>query len=363
MKKINKKTIIRIAIIFVILLLLVVILLLGRSFAYFNAVINELDPGSEKVKLSSSNITIDYDGGGEINVGGVNPGWTETRTFTVKNNNTETETYNIVWKEVINTYFNNGDIVYSITGPVNKGETIAPLGDGGIFVNIEIAAGVLHEYTLTIEYKDRGQEKELDSIFYGLIKVTQDGEEVREGAIANQELILDLIYPVGTIHLSTNSANPSEYFGIGEWEAYGTGRTLVGVDEANTNFDEVEKIGGEEAHVLTPYELPTHRHGIPSLSGTAASAGGHTHGFPYGGNALVLGATTGDSGTYGPGFSFATGTGWWVNTHKTRPGLNTAGAHTHSVTTTASTTEYAGNDRAHNNLQPYITTYMWKRVS
>ena len=59
------------------------------------------------------------------------------------------------------------------------------------------------------------------------------------------KLNVDLMYPVGSIYLSTNSINPSEYFG-GEWEQWGKGRVPVGVDMSDSDFNSVEKIGGNK---------------------------------------------------------------------------------------------------------------------
>ena len=56
---------------------------------------------------------------------------------------------------------------------------------------------------------------------------------------------VDLMYPVGSIYLSTNSTNPSEYFG-GEWESWGSGRVPVSVDTRQTEFNTVEKTGGNK---------------------------------------------------------------------------------------------------------------------
>ena len=44
--------------------------------------------------------------------------------------------------------------------------------------------------------------------------------------------IVNLIYPVGSIYISTSSTNPGSLFG-GTWQAYGQGRTLIGAGTGN----------------------------------------------------------------------------------------------------------------------------------
>ena len=53
------------------------------------------------------------------------------------------------------------------------------------------------------------------------------------------------IYPVGSIYINTVNTNPSTFLG-GTWVSFGTGRTLVGVDTSQTEFNTVEKTGGEK---------------------------------------------------------------------------------------------------------------------
>lgn len=52
-------------------------------------------------------------------------------------------------------------------------------------------------------------------------------------------------YPIGSIYLSVNNINPSEWFG-GTWEQIAKGRTLVGVDTNDTDFNTVKKTGGSK---------------------------------------------------------------------------------------------------------------------
>ena len=53
---------------------------------------------------------------------------------------------------------------------------------------------------------------------------------------------VDLIYPIGSIYLSLNDINPNKMFG-GTWERI-KGKTLVGVDESDTDFKTSKLTGG-----------------------------------------------------------------------------------------------------------------------
>jgi len=134
---------------------------------------------------------------------------------------------------------------------------------------------------------------------------------------ADRDGVFLRVYPVGSIYTSVNSANPSAIFG-GTWVAFGAGRTMVGVDTNDTSFNTVEKTGGEKNHTLTVAEMPAHKHAASDTAGY----------YAYGG---VSG-------------SIAQGTGY--NTQLTS--INTGST---------------GGGQAHNNLQPYITVYMWKRTA
>ena len=56
--------------------------------------------------------------------------------------------------------------------------------------------------------------------------------------------LLDRMYPVNSIYISTNSTSPATLYG-GSWERYGTGRVLVSADDADTDFT-AGKTGGEK---------------------------------------------------------------------------------------------------------------------
>ena len=127
------------------------------------------------------------------------------------------------------------------------------------------------------------------------------------------ENFLKKVYPIGSIYLSINSTNPSVYFG-GSWQQIAQGRTLVGVNTSDSDFNTAQKTGGEKTHKLTVNEIPAHTH---------------------------------------------------VVKYDVSPGSQRAYLQgTQSIFTgSAQTTESTGGNQAHNNLQPYFTCYIWKRTA
>lgn len=132
-----------------------------------------------------------------------------------------------------------------------------------------------------------------------------------------QQVTFDTIYPVGSIYMSVNATNPSELFG-GTWAAWGSGRVPVGVDTSDSDFSTIEKTGGEKTHELSINEMPSHTHAnYAKRTNVTINSSGNTIISCHRSN---TGASTGD------------------NIGKT------------------------GSNAPHNNLQPYITCYMWKRI-
>lgn len=129
-----------------------------------------------------------------------------------------------------------------------------------------------------------------------------------------------LMHRVGDIIFSTSDENPSTIYG-GTWVAWGKGQVPVGVDSSDNDFNTVEKTGGEKEHTLTVDETPSHKHDI------------------YGGNTTTTNTLT------------SSNTNGWIT-------LLGGTAYKNDGTMTT-----VGNDEPHNNLQPYITCYMWKRTA
>ena len=76
--------------------------------------------------------------------------------------------------------------------------------------------------------------------------------------------INNLVYPVGAIFTTVtsyaDSAAVAAVLGTGTWEVFGSGRTLIGVDSGQAEFDTVEETGGAKTHTLTEAEMPSHTH-------------------------------------------------------------------------------------------------------
>lgn len=173
-------------------------------------------------------------------------------------------------------------------------------------------------------------------------------------SLKNSQVDVDEIYPVGSIYISVNSTNPGSIIG-GTWVEFGNGKTIVGVNASSTSFNTAEKTGGSSTVTLTANNLPSHTHSIPALTGTAASAGAHGyHLNPTGGNYyLPISALSAyNSRPY-----------TLYSSNEAALATQTLGAHTHSVTTTASTTGATGSASAVSIQNPYITVYMWKRTA
>lgn len=162
--------------------------------------------------------------------------------------------------------------------------------------------------------------------------------------------ILNLVYPVGSIYMSANNVSPQTFLG-GTWVSWGAGRVPVGVSSSDTDFNTAEKTGGEKTHRLSVDEMPWHDH-----SGTNSTVETMTiHTRPTGGTLLPLGIST-----YTVKYD--------VNEQTNEYMISPAGGQTLEVQNgTVINSQYGvrpnGLGVAHNNLQPYITCYMWKRTA
>lgn len=122
-------------------------------------------------------------------------------------------------------------------------------------------------------------------------------------------------YKVGDIYITTADGDPETRLGYGTWERFAQGEVLVGFSTSvsNTTPQWVKVAGakfGDYTHKLTVEEIPSHDHGM-----------------------LPLGSSGGVNGIDNGSASVAM---------KTSP---------------------TGGDQPHNNVQPSIVVFMWKRTA
>lgn len=146
-----------------------------------------------------------------------------------------------------------------------------------------------------------------------ILKFRESENDPWQRLLLQANINFNLIYPVGSIYMSTVNANPATLFG-GTWEQL-EDRFLLGAGTTYTAGD----TGGEAEHTLTVDEMPSHSHNLYGQNDSSMSdyMAGSTQ--PY--------------------------------------GIGTSGnEYTNRMTAT-------GGDAAHNNMPPYIVVYMWKRLT
>ena len=121
--------------------------------------------------------------------------------------------------------------------------------------------------------------------------------------------IVNAIYPIGSIYISTAAADPSTLFSGTQWEAI-QDRFLLAASTSHP----AGQMDGEETHTLTIQEIPS-----------------HTHTIVFENKSLQSGANRRT-----PNANYAD------DTMQTSP---------------------TGGGQAHNNMPPYLSVYMWKRTA
>lgn len=204
--------------------------------------------------------------------------------------------------------------------------------------------------------------------------------------------IIDLIYPIGSVITNSKSTfDPNKVYGGTTWERI-KGRVIVGVDENDSDFAD-GKSGGHK-------NLQAHRHDISIIhdgyhghSGSSGSDGGHSHSASTSISSTQLRASF---ACYNMAYVDMHGAGrvsvrqdkvnawtghasnsrnfgvWDFNgdhAHSASTSIGASGTHSHEI--------YIGDGGSHKhdatisntgtgnaeNLQPYVTKYVWERTA
>lgn len=159
------------------------------------------------------------------------------------------------------------------------------------------------------------------------------------------QTLINLFHPVGSIYMSVSSKDPGELFG-GTWEPWGSGRVPVGVNTSDSDFNSAGRTGGSKSVTLLSTNIPamtTGQSGNDAYVQLRCVAQNEN---------LVVG--------YSDKISVAKQGTSIQNVAKSayseKPQMVSYNAqHTHTVG--------QSSPAPVNNLQPYITCYMWKRMA
>lgn len=176
----------------------------------------------------------------------------------------------------------------------------------------------------------------------GLLPNSVNTGNIANNAVTSAKIdwssIVDKIYPVGSIYMSATLSTPAQVSAAlgGTWQAWGAGKVPIGVDTNDTDFDTAEEIGGDK----------THRHdfkvGFKRFYGALA-----------GDNMEEQGAWSYSRGKYSKAFG---------SDNITSAARNSNFA-TSTTTWTDSNVYSIGDTDTESSLPPYITCYMFKRIS
>ena len=134
------------------------VVVLSVTLAYFTA---QIIGKGKNVTINSADLKIIFtDSDGAISGSNIEPGWSDTKTFTVENNSKSEYKYNIVIQDLVNTFVTNGYLQYKITstnGGYNMTEfkdvpkSSAPK-DTILAYSVSIPVGVTQSYTIEFKY-------------------------------------------------------------------------------------------------------------------------------------------------------------------------------------------------------------------
>ena len=198
------------------------------------------------------------------------------------------------------------------------------------------------------------------------VNTANNAANTAEQVKVEMDAITNKIWPVNSIYINTVNVNPSTFLG-GVWVPFATGKTIVGVDTGQTEFNTPEKSGGHKELQSHAHGLNGHNHSVNITSGGQSASHNHTTGnSSYKYWPVATGIPEADSGDVGGNTykypRIPSGATWGKITNTG----NQSSDHSHYVSgstggNSGNTTSTGGGNAG--NLQPYITVYMWKRTN
>lgn len=199
--------------------------------------------------------------------------------------------------------------------------------------------GFFHDGEAAVVYND-GQ---VVAKFKTPASLTEDSKNVVTMDILQQALKANQNYAVGDIYITTSSATPATRFGYGTWERFAQGRALVGFSENGSDPNWVRNAGttfGDYGVILTADNAPAHSHFVATDQGGSSDINANNN---------VLTTAWRTQSDYN-GYIFGGASNKVPNRGATSNPIGTSGSPITEAT-------------AHNNVQPSIVVYFWRRTA
>ena len=168
------------------------------SVAYFMA---RIEGEGKNIVLKSKDLKITFTESNLLSGTNIEPGWSKTSTFTVKNESKDTYKYNIGIKDLVNTFVTTGYLQYKITsadGGYNMNDFAdvpksSQAKDKILAYSVEIAMGATQTYTVEFRYQNttEDQSEDMGKTLSGTLyieKGTVDHGDYEEGTLGWQIL-------------------------------------------------------------------------------------------------------------------------------------------------------------------------------
>ena len=224
------------------------VVVLSVTLAYFTAQI--IGKGKD-VSVSSADLKIIFtDSDGNIEGNGITPGWSNSKTFTVKNESNGTYKYDIIIKDLVNTFVTEGYLQYKITS-TNNGYNMtdyvsvpksSTATDTILAKNVSIAVNATQKYTIEFRYandENVDQSEDMGKKLSGTLFITEGTKD------PNQTLLTQLLEDNPTVSERKDFTSPF---------TTNTTDTLYKAKEDNTDVYYFAGIDGNLAHCEVEYK-------------------------------------------------------------------------------------------------------------
>ena len=197
----------------------ILVLTIGVSYAYFKARVNG---EGKSISLRSKGIYVLYSGDATLASESITPGWSVTKEFTVENQGSNNEVYNIYIEGLVNTFVTSGYLQYKITS--SNGYNMTEYKD---IPKSNISTDTVLAYSVPIKSKEK-QTYKVELIY----KETEEDQSVDMGKILS-----------GILGIQVGTKDPNLF----------TASVVVINGSSDTNSKEVYK-GNDVTFTITPNE-------------------------------------------------------------------------------------------------------------